>query len=81
MEVLGLDRTYRVRKYIIDAQHANAIYKYRQLGCPDEPTEEQKKAIREFGELKEEDVGTVSAEENSIHFEMPGNSVVLLELY
>lgn len=81
VEVLGLDRTYRVRKYIIDAEHANAIYKYRQLGCPDEPTEEQKKAIREFGELKEEDVGKVSAEENSIQFEMPGNSVVLLELY
>lgn len=81
VEVMGLDKTYRVSKYVIDAEHANGIFKYRQLGCPDAPDDAQKKAIREFSELKEENAGFVSAQNNAITFEMCNNSVILLELY
>jgi hypothetical protein len=66
---------------VIDAEHANGIFKYRQLGCPDAPDDAQKKAIREFSELKEENAGFVSAQNNAITFEMCNNSVILLELY
>lgn len=81
VELFGLDRAYRVSRYIIDDGHANAIVKYRQLGCPDTPTQEQRTQILDFARLREEFVGTVTPEDNSVALETGNNSVILLELY
>lgn len=72
---------YRIEKYVIDEDNANAIKKYRELGCPDNPTEEQKKQIREFATLKPEAAGEISSDKPDYSFAMKNNSVVLLELY
>ena len=77
----GIDGKYDVVKYVIDKDHANAIEKYRELGCPDNPTEEQKKEIYDFASLKPEPFGTVSAENPSVTVSFEENSVVLLELF
>ncbi|MBQ2742805.1 MAG: hypothetical protein IJF32_08380 [Oscillospiraceae bacterium] len=81
LRFLGIDRAYRVEKYIIDKKHANAIEKYRELGCPDNPTDEQKKEIYDFATLKAESAGEISPENSNYEFMMENNSVVLLELY
>ena len=80
LELSGLDKTYRVSQYLIDADHANGIAKYRELGCPDDPTEEEKAAIMDFATLKSTDAGIVSADKNTLTLTMANNSVVLLEL-
>ena len=77
----GIDKAYKVKKYVIDKNHANAIEKYRELGCPENPTEEEKKTIYDFGSLKAEDAGIVSPENCKIDLALTNNSVVLLELF
>ena len=81
LELAGLDKTCRVEGYRIDANHANAITKYRELGCPDEPTEEQKAAIVEFAKLKAEDLGVVTPEDSAVKVNMISNTTLLLEIY
>ena len=80
VELFGLDKAYRVRRYLIDAEHANGITKYRELGCPDMPTDAQKAEIMAFAQLDCQDIGMVSPEKNTIEFTLNNNSVLLLEL-
>ena len=77
----GLDGIYCVKKQVIDRTHANAYTKFKELGRPQNPSEEIKAIIREAGELKTEECGKVSPENNIINLSMENNSVVLLELY
>ncbi len=77
----GLGGTFRVTGWRIDADHANAIRKFNELGKPQNPTEEQKEQIREFGRLKPEDLGTVSPENPVLHLPLENNTTILLELY
>ncbi len=77
----GITGKYTVTGWRIDADHANAIRKFKELGQPAEPTEEQKAAIREFGALKPETLGTVSAEDPILTVKMENNATLLLELY
>ena len=81
LELHGLDKAYRVRRYLIDSEHANAIAKYRELGCPDAPTEDQKAAIMAASRLESLDMGTVSPENNTLEFTLKNNSVLLLDLH
>ena len=76
----GLTKPCRVTGWRIDADHANAIRKFKELGQPAEPTEEQKAAIREFGALKPEDLGIVVPESPTMEFRMENNATLLLEL-
>lgn len=80
IEFAGITGDYKVTGWRIDADHANAIRKFKELGQPAEPTEEQKAAIREFGSLKPEDMGTVTAESPTITIKMENNATLLLEL-
>lgn len=80
VELSGLTKKYKITGWRIDADHANAIRKFKELGQPAEPTEEQKAAIREFGALKPEDLGTVSPENPVFELRMENNATLLLEL-
>ena len=80
VEFSGLQGQYKVTGWRIDADHANAIRKFKELGQPADPTEEQKAAIREFGALKPEDLGTVSPENPILPLHMENNATLLLEL-
>ena len=77
----GITDSYTVTGWRIDADHANAIRKFKELGQPAEPTEEQKAAIREFGALKPETLGTVTPENPVLNIKMENNATVLLELF
>lgn len=77
----GIDKEYKVISYTIDKNHANAITKYRELGCPDNPTEEEKQIIREFASLHPENIGKISPSNNALTLDMEQNAVVLLELF
>ena len=81
IKFMGIDKKYNVKKYVIDKDHANAITKYNELGCPDNPTDEQKEIIRAFGTLKCEDAETVSPDNDTLTLKMINNAVVLLELF
>jgi len=70
----------KVTGWRIDADHANPIRKFKELGQPAEPTEAQKAAIREFGALKPEDLGTVSPEAPILELRMENNATLLLEI-
>jgi len=76
----GITKDYTVTGWRIDADHANAIRKFKELGQPADPTEEQKAAIREFGALKPEALGTVTAENPVLTVKMENNATLLLEL-
>lgn len=80
-EMAGIDRKYRVVKYLIDKHHANVYTKFVELGEPQEPSEDVKAAIREAGALKAEEMGTVAPDNNKITVTMENNAVVLLELF
>ena len=80
VELSGLTKKYKITGWRIDADHANAIRKFKELGQPADPTEEQKAAIREFGALKPEDLGTVSPENPVFELRMENNATLLLEL-
>ena len=75
----GLTGSYKVTGWRIDANHANAIRKFKELGEPADPTEEQKAAIREFGALKPEDLGVVTVENPVLTVKMENNATLLLE--
>ncbi len=77
----GIDRAYRAVKYVIDKNHANAIKKYKELGSPQNPTDEERKAIYDFGSLKCEEIGTVSPENPKVNLTLDNNAVVLIELF
>ncbi len=77
----NIDKAYNVIRYVIDKNNANAITKYNELGCPDNPTDAQKKEISDFASLMPENIGKVSPENNSVSFTMEQNAVVLLELF
>ena len=81
IEFDGLPGSFRVTGWRIDADHANAIRKFNELGKPSDPTEEQMEAIREFGRLKPEDLGTVSPEAPVLDLPLDNNTTILLELY
>ena len=81
IEFNGLPGSFRVTGWRIDADHANAIRKFNELGKPSDPTEEQMEAIREFGRLKPEDLGTVSPEAPVLDLPLDNNTTILLELY
>ncbi len=81
IEFSGLSGKYRVTGWRIDADHANAIRKFKELGEPANPTEEQKAAIREFAALKPEDLGVVTADNPIFTVKMDNNATLLLELY
>ena len=76
----GLDKEYKVVKYLIDRNHANCYTKFCELGRPQDASEEIKEEIRKAGALVPEDVGTVSPENNTLTLTMENNAVVLLEL-
>jgi len=76
----GLTKRCRVTGWRIDADHANAIRKFKELGQPENPTEEQMAAIREFGALKPEDLGTVDPENPEIAIRLENNATLLLEI-
>lgn len=80
IEFAGLGSQYKVTGWRIDADHANAIRKYKELGLPKNPTEEEKAAIREFGALKPENLGTVSADDSALTVHLENNTTLLLEL-
>ena len=80
IEFAGLTGKYQVTGWRIDADHANAIRKYKELGLPQNPTEEQKAAIRAFGSLKPEDLGVVSPENALFNLHVEDNTTMLLEL-
>ncbi len=76
----GLDKEYKVVKYVIDKTHANCYTKFCELGKPQDASEEIKEEIRRAGALVAEDAGTVSPENNVLTLTMENNAVVLLEL-
>ena len=80
MDMKGLEKSYDVKMYILDKDHANAYKKYCDLGKPDNPTEEQKQQIREFACLAPINYGKVSLENSQITFTMTNNATVLIEL-
>lgn len=80
VEFAGLQCKCKITGWRIDADHANAIRKFKELGQPAEPTEAQKAAIREFGALKPEDLGTVSPEAPILELRMENNATLLLEI-
>lgn len=80
IEFAGLSGKFQVTGWRIDADHANAIRKFKELGLPQNPTEEQKAAIREYGSLKPEDLGTVSPENALFNLHVEDNTTMLLEL-
>ena len=80
VEFAGLKGQCKVTGWRIDADHANAIRKFKELGQPADPTEEQKAAIREFGALKPEDLGFVSPENPILPLNMENNATLLLEI-
>lgn len=80
-EMSGIDKTYRVEKYVIDKTHANAYTKFVELGEPQNPSEEIKQQIREAGALKAEPVGIITPADNKVAVTMENNAVVLLELF
>ena len=77
----GLDKEYRIEKYIIDKTHANAYTKFLQLGQPQNPSPEIRQQIRDAGALTAEVCGTVSPGNDTVTVTMTENAVVLLELY
>ncbi len=79
MALDGLRGSWKVTGWRIDADHANAIRKFNELGQPQDPTEEQKAAIREFGSLKPEDLGTVSETDPVLNVRLENNTTMLLE--
>lgn len=81
IEMSGIDREYKVVKYVIDKTHANVYTKFLELGEPQDASEEIQKVIREAGALKAEECGTVTPESNTVYVEMENNAVVLLELF
>ena len=76
----GITEDYTVTGWRIDADHANAIRKFKELGQPADPTEEQKAAIRAFGALKPEALGCVTPENPVLTVKMENNATLLLEL-
>lgn len=76
----GMGERYRVTGWRIDADHANAIRKFKELGQPADPTPEQKAAIREFGALRPEDLGVVTPDAPQLTIHMENNATLLLEL-
>jgi beta-xylosidase len=77
----GLDKEYRIEKYIIDKTHANAYTKFLDLGQPQNPSPEIRQQIRDAGALTAEVCGTVSPGNDTVTVTMTENAVVLLELY
>ena len=80
IELSGLTKKSKITGWRIDADHANAIRKFKELGQPADPTEEQKAAIRAFGALKPEDLGTVDPENPVFELKMENNATLLLEI-
>ncbi|MBQ3225243.1 MAG: hypothetical protein IJB42_05995, partial [Oscillospiraceae bacterium] len=80
IEMSGIDKEYKVIKYVIDKTHANCYTKFLELGEPQDASEEIKEEIRRAGALVAEDAGTVSPENNILTLTMENNAVVLLEL-
>lgn len=64
--------------YRIDETHANAMHLYEQLGCPNQPTEEQKAIIRKGAVPVSEKI--TSSQGEPLQFTMENESVVLLHL-
>ena len=81
IDLSGLAGKYSAKLWRIDKNHANCYTKFLELGSPQDPTEEQKEIIRAAGTLKEENLGTVSPENNILRFAMIQNATVLVELY
>ena len=77
----GLDKEYKVTKYVIDKTHANCYTKFCELGRPQDASEEVKEEIRKAGALVAEDAGCVSPENPVFNLTMENNAVVLLELF
>lgn len=65
-----------VEYFCIDETHANAIYAYERLGCPDTPTAEQINEISAFSELKKQEL--VWKADEPLHITMKNASVVLV---
>lgn len=76
----GLDAEYRVRLWVIDRTHANAIQRYEELGAPEHPDEAQIAELRRAGELYGTDAPDVGRDNREVSFAMTDNSVVLCEL-
>lgn len=48
----GIEGRYRIRHYRLDHTHSNAYTMYKELGSPSQPTQQQREAIQQAGELK-----------------------------
>lgn len=81
MDMKGLEKSYDVNLYIIDKDHANAYKKYCDLGKPDNPTEAEKQAIRDFACLTPINWGTISPDASQVTFTMTNNATILIELF
>ena len=48
---LEVGRTFRVRRFLVDADTSNAHTRWQQLGCPQDPTDAEYAAMQRAGEL------------------------------
>ncbi|MBQ6846742.1 MAG: hypothetical protein IJO61_06380, partial [Oscillospiraceae bacterium] len=81
IDLSGIDREYKIVKYVIDKNHANCYTKFLELGEPQDAPEDVQAIIRGAGTLKAEECGTVSPDNTIFNLKMENNAVVLLELF
>jgi len=81
IHIEGIDKTYTVKKQVIDKTNANCYTKFLELGSPQDASEKIQAIIREAGTLKVEDCGQITPENPYVNLAMTNNAVVLIELF
>ncbi len=76
----GFEGVYKVRKYIIDKTHSNALECYNRIVENEQPTEAQILHIQKAGMLYSEELGSINAADAVFEETLGANAVVLYEL-
>lgn len=78
--VEGIEGDYRLTEYLVDKDHACAYTLYKVENMPEDPSEEQLKALKESARLVPETKSLTACGRADIHVSSTPNALILLEL-